>query len=66
MHRPGVRSRAAHGVFGLNPPGQPAPPRTTCEWFNAGDTVNLANLRGSVVVLHAFQMLCPPIVAVTS
>jgi peroxiredoxin len=46
--------------FGIAPPGQPAPPWTTCEWFNTGGKpLQLADLRGSVVVLHAFQMLCP-------
>ncbi len=29
------------------------------EWFNSGDTVSLASLRGRVVVIYAFQMLCP-------
>ena len=45
--------------FGIDPPGRSAPPWTTCEWFNTGDTMQLADLRGKVVVLHAFQMLCP-------
>ena len=46
--------------FGIDSPGRPAPPWTTREWFNtAGGTVQLADLRGKVVVLHAFQMLCP-------
>ena len=46
--------------FGIDPPGRPAPLWTTCGWFNTGDTtVQLADLRGKVVVLHAFQMLCP-------
>ena len=45
--------------FGLDPPGRAAPPWTTCEWLNTGDTLQLADLRGKVVVLHAFQMLCP-------
>lgn len=59
MHRAAARSRVTHGVFGLGPPGQPAPPWTTREWFNTGETLHLAALRGRVVVLHAFQMLCP-------
>jgi peroxiredoxin len=45
--------------FGIEPPGRPAPTWTTCEWFNTGDAVRLPDLRGKVVVLHAFQMLCP-------
>jgi peroxiredoxin len=45
--------------FCVDPPGQPAPPWTMSEWFNADGAVQLADLRGRVVVLHAFQMLCP-------
>ncbi len=45
--------------FGIDPPGRPAPPWTTSEWLNTGGAVQLADLRGKVVVLHAFQMLCP-------
>jgi len=29
------------------------------EWFNAKAPLHLAQLRGQVVLLHAFQMLCP-------
>jgi peroxiredoxin len=46
-------------AFGIDPPGRPAPPWTTREWFNTGNALQLADLRGRVVVLHAFQMLCP-------
>ena len=59
MHRAGARSRVTHDAFGLNLAGQPAPPWTTREWFNTGEALHLAGLRGNVVVLHAFQMLCP-------
>jgi hypothetical protein len=47
--------------FGLRPAGSPAPAWQTREWFNhpPGDALALASLRGRVVVLHAFQMLCP-------
>lgn len=45
--------------WGIDPPGRPAPPWTTCAWFNTEGAVQLADLRGKVVVLHAFQMLCP-------
>ncbi len=45
--------------FGLQPPGQPAPPWTTRAWFNHDGALQLTDLRGRVVVLHAFQMLCP-------
>ena len=45
--------------LGLEPPGRPAPPWTTLEWFNSAVALQPADLRGKVVVLHAFQMLCP-------
>ena len=46
--------------FGLDPPGRPAPAWQIREWCNhAGAPLQLAELRGRVVVLHAFQMLCP-------
>ncbi len=54
-----LRSPATRSAFGLRPPGQPAPPWTTREWFGTPAAVQLADLRGQVVVLHAFQMLCP-------
>jgi peroxiredoxin len=36
-----------------------APPLDVERWFNTGAPPTLAGLRGKVVVLHAFQMLCP-------
>ena len=36
-----------------------APELDVSQWFNTGDTPTLAALRGQVVLLHAFQMLCP-------
>ncbi|ANZ43227.1 hypothetical protein BBK82_33760 [Lentzea guizhouensis] len=36
----------------------PAPPWETAEWFNS-EPLDLAQLHGRVVVLEAFQMLCP-------
>jgi hypothetical protein len=45
--------------FGLEPRGTPAPAWQTREWFNAPRGVQLDDLCGRVVVLHAFQMLCP-------
>jgi peroxiredoxin len=36
-----------------------APELDVVEWFNASEPHSLENLRGRVVVLHAFQMLCP-------
>lgn len=37
----------------------PAPPLQTTQWLNTPHPIDLAALRGKVVVLHAFQMLCP-------
>jgi peroxiredoxin len=45
--------------FGLDAPGRPAPAWVTREWFHTRESLQLADLRGRVVVLHAFQMLCP-------
>ena len=36
-----------------------APDWQVSQWFNADHAPSLAALRGRVVVLHAFQMLCP-------
>ena len=36
-----------------------APELQTSHWLNADSPISLASLRGRVVVLHAFQMLCP-------
>jgi peroxiredoxin len=40
-----------------------APDWTTTEWLNTPDPISLEQLRGRVVLLHAFQMLCPGCVA---
>jgi len=40
-----------------------APPWHISQWFNTTRSVSLADLQGRVVVLHAFQMLCPACVA---
>ncbi len=45
--------------FGLDSPGRPAPAWATREWINTRSPLQPADLRGRVVVLHAFQMLCP-------
>lgn len=37
----------------------PAPELDVERWFNTGAPLSLADLRGRVVLLHAFQMLCP-------
>jgi peroxiredoxin len=36
-----------------------APEPQVERWFNSDKPMTLAGLRGKVVVLHAFQMLCP-------
>jgi hypothetical protein len=38
---------------------RPAPPLEVSRWFNTQAPVTLADLRGRVVVIEAFQMLCP-------
>lgn len=37
----------------------PAPQLQVAQWFNTREPLTLDALRGRVVVLHAFQMLCP-------
>lgn len=41
----------------------PAPDWKTGQWFNSDAPLTLEALRGRVVALHAFQMLCPGCVA---
>ncbi|MGH1472627.1 MAG: peroxiredoxin family protein [Cellvibrionaceae bacterium] len=36
-----------------------APPLDTVEWINSAKPLTLSELKGKVVVIHAFQMLCP-------
>ncbi|WP_442754313.1 peroxiredoxin family protein [Methylocystis sp. JAN1] len=40
-----------------------APELSVSRWFNAPAPIALESLRGRVVMLHAFQMLCPGCVA---
>ncbi len=40
-----------------------APELAVSQWFNAREPLSLASMRGKIVVLHAFQMLCPGCVA---
>ncbi|MBS0302829.1 MAG: redoxin domain-containing protein, partial [Proteobacteria bacterium] len=49
----------AHSVEEGEAHFQPAPDWDVAQWFNAEQPLELAGLRGRVVVLHAFQMLCP-------
>lgn len=37
----------------------PAPELNVLQWFNTAEPLTLAGLHGRVIVLHAFQMLCP-------
>ncbi len=37
----------------------PAPPLDCAQWFNTAEPPTLAALRGRVVAIEAFQMLCP-------
>ena len=37
----------------------PAPDWQLSQWFNCQQSISLAQLLGKVVMLHAFQMLCP-------
>ena len=59
MGTPPLQTLSRQATFGVGPRGQLAPPWSTREWFGTTDTLQLADLRGQVVVLHAFQMLCP-------
>lgn len=43
----------------LAPSGAPAPPWSVTSWLHADIAPTLESMRGSVVVAHAFQMLCP-------
>lgn len=43
----------------LFPPQTPAPALETTQWFNCDTPLSVETLRGKVVALHAFQMLCP-------
>ena len=41
----------------------PAPELVVESWFNTATPLTLAGLRGRIVLLHTFQMLCPGCVA---
>lgn len=42
---------------------RPAPPLQLSQWLNTPAPLDLGALRGRVLALHAFQMLCPACVA---
>lgn len=54
-------THAATNALSLLPASSatPAPPLQVAQWFHAGTDLALDALRGRVVALHAFQMLCP-------
>ena len=57
---PRMSAHRWYSRLGLEPVGEPAPPWATSRWFNHhGEPLQPAQLIGRVVVLHAFQMLCP-------
>ena len=39
--------------------GSTAPELAVSQWFNTSEPLSLAGRKGQVVLLHAFQMLCP-------
>lgn len=41
----------------------PLPDWSVDKWFNTQKPISLSDLRGKVVVIEAFQMLCPGCVA---
>lgn len=43
----------------MNSVGTTAQPLRVSQWFNASAPISLGALRGRVIVMHAFQMLCP-------
>ena len=47
----------------MKPVAALAPPLRVTRWLNSADPISLAALRGRVVLLHAFQMLCPACVS---
>ena len=46
-------------VLSLNHNNELAPELQVVQWFNTDEEVKLRNCRNKVIVLHAFQMLCP-------
>src|SRR5690606_25345550 len=61
-HAPATRTRlpvrpSRRIVMGIVP--RQAPEWRVAQWFNASPSLTLESLRGKLVVLEAFQMLCP-------
>jgi peroxiredoxin len=58
------RPHGKNGGFRMNEHIAPAlPDWQVSRWFNTEGPLRLADLRGRVVMIHAFQMLCPGCVA---
>ena len=58
-----MRRSLIESIYTMNNSLSVAPPWHISEWFNTHHPIMLDNLRGQVIVLHAFQMLCPGCVA---
>lgn len=65
MHEPMSSSGAPRRAGTVSPSGQSAslPGWRVSQWFNTRSPIELLDLRGRVVLVHAFQMLCPACVA---
>jgi|CXWL01.1.fsa_nt_gi peroxiredoxin len=65
MHEPMSSSGAPSRAGAVSPPGHSAslPGWRVSHWFNTPAPIELEDLRGRVVLVHAFQMLCPACVA---
>lgn len=58
-----LRTTTSSSTTSSSAPALPAPTLAVAQWFNTPKPLTLEALRGRVVVLHAFQMLCPGCVA---
>lgn len=54
-----MESASRQAVSEISSGFPPAPPLEVERWFNTADAPTLDDLRGRVVVIEAFQMLCP-------
>jgi hypothetical protein len=65
LHEPMLSPAAPRRAGSLSPPGQSTslPGWRVSHWFNTPAPIELEQLQGRVVLLHAFQMLCPACVA---
>lgn len=65
MHTPMSSPAALRRAGSVSPSGQSAsqPGWRASHWFNTPTPIELEDLRGRVVLVHAFQMLCPACVS---